>query len=90
MRHIELMINDGMIGPKSVLLALSSLTTGNLNSKLKKEATPYKMKDILPMVYDYILPPLTPEQESQQAQRALLAFAQSKPNAPENITKIAI
>lgn len=90
MRNIELMLNDGLIGPKSVLLALSALTTGNLNSKLKKDAKPYKMQDILPMAHDYIVPPLTPEEEAAQAQKSLLAFAQSKPGSPQKLTKMVI
>ena len=52
MRNIEVMLNDGMIGPKSILLALSALTTGNLNSKLKEEATPYKMADVIPLAHE--------------------------------------
>jgi hypothetical protein len=56
MHHIEIMLNDGMIGNKSILLALSYLTTGNLNSKLKKESTAYKMIDILPLAHEYIVP----------------------------------
>lgn len=83
------MINDGMLGPKSILLALSALTTGNLNSKLKKEATPYKMTDVLPSTHEYIVPPLTDEEKAAQAQKALLAFAQSKPGSPEKLNRIA-
>lgn len=89
MRNIEIMLNDGMLGPKASLLALSALTTGNLNSKIKKEAKPYKMADILPSTHEYIVPPLTPEEEAAQAQRSLVAFAQSKPGSPEKLTKMA-
>lgn len=85
MRNIEVMLNDGMIGPKSVLLALSALTTGNLNSKLSKEATSYKMEDIIPMAHEYIIPPLTEEEKAAQAQERLKAFIRSRPKAPERI-----
>lgn len=82
MRNIEIMLNDGMLGNKASLIALSSLTTGNLNSKLKKEAKPYRMEDILPSVYDYIVPPLTDEEKEMEANNKLLAFARMSPNAP--------
>lgn len=88
MRNIEIMLTDGMLGPKAILLALSALTTGNLNSKLRKEATPYKMADILPSTHEYIVPPLTSEEAAQQSQRALLSFIQSKPGAPEKLTQM--
>ena len=81
MRAIEIMFADGMLGNKAVLLALSSLTTGNLNSKIQKTARPFTMKDILPTVHDYIVPPLTPEQQREQANKQLLAFLQSRPGA---------
>ena len=79
MRNIEIMLNDGLIGQKSVLLALSCLTTGNLNSKLKKEATPYKMSDVAPLAHEYIVPPLTEEEKREQVSRNLAAFVQASP-----------
>ena len=81
MRNIEIMLNDGMLGQKSVLLALSCLTTGNLNSKLKKEAVPYKITDVLPMTHEYIVPPLTDEEKRQQVTQNLAAFMKSAPGA---------
>lgn len=83
------MINDGMLGPKAVLLALSALTTGNLNSKLKQGSSPYRMENILPSTYEYIVPPLTEEEKEIQIQKSLLAFMQASPGAPEKLGKIA-
>ena len=77
------MINDGMLGPKSVLLALSALTTGNLNSKLRPDATSYKMQDILPFMHEYIVPPLTEEEKLEQITKNLMAFAKTAPNSPK-------
>ena len=74
MRSIEIMLSDGMIGNKAVLLALSSLTTGNLNAKIQKTAKPFRMEDILPSTHDYIVPPLTEEQKREQVNNNLLAF----------------
>lgn len=79
MRNIEIMLHDGMIGPKSVLLAISCLTTGNLNSKLKQGADPYKMENVLPMVHEYIIPPLTKEEQEIQVNSNLLSYLQMHP-----------
>lgn len=81
MRSIEIMLSDGMIGNKAVLLALSSLTTGNLNAKIQKTAKPFRMEDILPSTHDYIVPPLTEEQKREQVNNKLLAFIAMKPGS---------
>jgi hypothetical protein len=81
MRSIEIMLSDGMIGNKAVLLALSSLTTGNLNAKIQKTAKPFRMEDILPSTHDYIVPPLTEEQKREQVNDKLLAFIAMKPGS---------
>jgi len=85
MHHIEIMLNDGMIGNKSILLALSYLTTGNLNAKLKKESTAYKMTDILPLAHEYIVPEMTSEEKADQANKSLLAYMAMAPGAPQNL-----
>jgi hypothetical protein len=79
------MLSDGMLGNKSILLALSALTTGNLNSKLRKDASPYRIQDILPMAHEYIIPPLSEEEKQQQVSNTLIAFMQRSPNAPAEI-----
>ena len=75
MRNIEIMLNDGMLGQKAVLLALSSLTTGNLNSKLAKGASPYRINHVLPTTHDYIHPPLTKEEQKRLVNDQLLAIS---------------
>ena len=81
MRNIEIMLSDGMIGNKAVLLALSSLTTGNLNLKIQKTTRPFTMKDVLPSTHDYIVPPLTKEQQQEQASKQLMAFLAPRPGS---------
>lgn len=81
MRNIEIMLSDGMIGPKAILLALSSLTTGNLNSKIQKSARPFTMKDVLPSTHEYISPPPTEEQLRQQVNDSLLSFMMLAPGS---------
>lgn len=85
MRNIEIMLHDGFIGQKSVLLALSALTTGNLNSKLKPTAEPYKMETILPLVHDYISPPPTEEELKAKANENLSTYIAMHPNAPKKL-----
>lgn len=85
MRNIEIMLHDGMIGQKSVLLALSALTTGNLNSKLKPTAVPYKMETVLPLVHDYISPPPTEEEMQSQVNANLSSYIAMHPNAPKKL-----
>lgn len=75
------MLSDGMIGPKAVLLALSSLTTGNLNSKIQKTTAPFTMKDILPSTHEYIVPPLTKEQQQEHVNKQLISFLATRPGA---------
>jgi hypothetical protein len=81
MRNIQILLSDGYIGNKAVLLALSSLTTGNLNSKLKTSSQPYTMKNILPSMHDYIIPPLTDEDKRMQANQQLLGFLAARPGS---------
>lgn len=81
MRNIEIMLSDGMIGNKANLLAISSLTTGNLNSKIQKTAKPFEMKDVLPSTHEYIVPPLTEQEKQAQANKNLMAFIAMKPGS---------
>lgn len=83
LRNIEIMLSDGMIGNKALLLALSSLTTGNLNSKMQKTARPFQMRDVLPSTHDYIVPPLTEKQQQEQVNQQLLNFIASRPGSEE-------
>lgn len=81
MQNIQIMLNDGAIGPKAILLALSALTTGNLNSKIKHGSNPYKIQDVLPSTFEYIIPPLSEEQQRQETQERLKAFMLSAPGS---------
>lgn len=81
MRNIEIMLHDGMIGNKATLLALSGFATGNLNAKLRQGSKSFEMKDILPSVHDYIVPPLSEEEQKAQVQRSLLTYMSSFPGS---------
>lgn len=81
MQNIQIMLSDGAIGPRAILLALSALTTGNLNSKIKPGSNPYKIQDILPSTFDYIIPPLSEEAQRQETQDRLKAFMLAAPGS---------
>lgn len=87
MQNIEIMFSDGVIGSKGILLALSVLTTGNLNSKLKQNANPFTINHVLPSTHEYIIPPLSEEEQREQANRKLMAFMAASPKAPESLRK---
>jgi hypothetical protein len=87
MQNIEIMFSDGIIGNKATLLALSMLTTGNLNSKLKQNTPPFTMSHVLPSTHEYIIPPLSDEEQKEQANQKLMAFMASSPKAPESLRK---
>ena len=75
------MLSDGFIGNKAIVLALSSLTTGNLNSKLKSTATPFTMQDVLPSLHEYIVVPPDDNDKKEMVNNQLLNFMLSKPDA---------
>lgn len=75
------MLNDGFIGVKSLGLALSSFATGNLNAKMKQGASPFTIKDMLPALHEYIIPPLTEQEKKDQVNQSLLSFMMQAPGA---------
>ena len=81
MTNIEIMLSDGMIGNKAILVALSSLTTGNLNSKIAKTAKAFEMKDVLPSTHEYIVPPPTKEEMEAEVNNKLSAFISMMPGS---------
>jgi len=79
------MLSDGYIGNKAVLIALSAFATGNLNSKLKQRATPFKIQNILPSMVDYISPPPTDEEKSAMVQTQFMSLLQRMPGADKHL-----
>lgn len=72
-----------------MLLALSSLTTGNLNAKIKATAKPFTMKDVLPSMHDYIVPPLSDAEKRNHINASLLAFMSMSPGAPKDFRGVS-
>lgn len=81
MRNIEIMLHDGYLGNKAMLLALSGFATGNLNAKLRQGNKAFEMKDILPSTHEYIVPPLTEEEQKVAVNNNLISFMAQAPGA---------
>ncbi len=84
-----MLLSDGFIGNKAVLLALSSFTTGNLNAKLKATTRPFTMKDVLPSTHDYIIPPMSEEEKRNHINSSLLAFMSMSPGSPKEFRGVS-
>lgn len=82
---ICIMYNDGVIGNLGLLQVLGNLTAGHFNSLLSKDASPYKLQDIIPNQYEYLYPPLSEEAKREQVSKNLIAFAMMSPNAPSQL-----
>lgn len=75
------MLHDGYLGTKATLLALSGFATGNLNAKLRQGARPFSMRDILPSTHEYVVPPMTEEEQKELLNNNLLSFMAQAPGA---------
>ena len=80
---ICIMYSDGLIGNKGLLEVLGSLTGAIYNYMRSENQSAFKLKDIIPKAYNYIYPPLTKEQEKNQANEALINYMKSSPKAPK-------
>ena len=79
------MYSDGIIGNFGLLEVIGGLTAGVYNYFRDKTSQAYKLKDTIPRAYDYIHPPISPEQEQETTQQTLKAFMAA--NAPEGMFK---
>jgi len=79
MAQIQTMYGDGLIGNQGLLNVLGVLTNGVFNYMRAASASPYKLANILGNAYDYLYPPLTEEEQKQQANEQLLAFMSQAP-----------
>lgn len=74
-------LNDGLIGNKTILTTMGSLTTGVFNYIRGSGAKAYELKEILGVTYDYIYRPLSDEEKREETNQKLLSFLQMMPNA---------
>lgn len=79
MTNIQAMYADGVIGNHGILTVLGQLTAGVFNYMRPANAPDYKLDKILGAAYDYIMPPLSPEQQKEMTNDALKAFISASP-----------
>lgn len=78
---VMIALNDGLIGNKTILTTMGSLTTGVFNYIRESGAKAYELKQILGLTYDYIYRPLSDEEKRDETNQRLLSFLQMMPNA---------
>jgi len=79
MTRIQTMYADGVVGNQGVLTVLGQLTAGVFNYIRAANAQPYKLAKILGSAYDYIVPPLSEEQQKQATDNALKTYMMAAP-----------
>ncbi len=79
MTRIQAMYADGVLGNQGLLTVLGQLTTGVFNYMRPANAPDYKLSKILGQAYDYIIPPLTPEQQKEASNNALKTYMMMAP-----------
>jgi len=80
---ICVLYHDGLIGNFGIIETLGNLTAGVYNYLRSENAPAYKLKDIIPSVYEYIYPPISDEAKKQDINDKLIAFALMNPGAPK-------
>lgn len=84
MAQIQTMYADGLIGNRSIIQLLGALTNGVFNYMRSANTPSYKLANIIGNAYDYIYPPLSAEEQKQQANEQLLAFMMQAPGFSAN------
>jgi hypothetical protein len=79
------MYADGLIGNHVLIETLGGLTAGVYNYMRPQGSNGYKLKDIIPKVYDYLYPPLSPAEQHDKTQDALKSYMLI--NAPKGMFK---
>ena len=79
MARIQTMYADGILGNAGILNQLGGLTNGIFNYIRPSNSPAYKLANIMGLAYDYIYPPLSPEQQKDAVNNSLLAFMSQSP-----------
>lgn len=79
MAQLQTMYADGLLGNRAIVELLGTLTTGVFNYMRSDKSPAYKLVNIIGNAYDYLYPPLTEEEQRQQANEQLLAFMSQAP-----------
>lgn len=84
MARIQVMYADGIIGNQGILTVLGQLTAGVFNYMRPANSPDYKLAKILGLAYDYIVPPLSKEQQQEATQNALKTWMSAAPGFNPN------
>lgn len=84
---ICVMYIDGQIGNRGMLELLGSLTAGVYNYMRSEHQRAFTLQDTIPKSYEYLYPPLTPEQKAKQVNDGLMSYMRVSPNAPKDLFK---
>lgn len=74
---------DGLIGNKSIIEGIGTLTAGVFNYIRAQNQRPFDLKDVVYSAFDYLYPPLSEEQKKIQANEKLLTFMLMNPGVPD-------
>lgn len=85
MSRLQAMYGDGMLGNQKVIELLGTLVTGVFNYlRDSGKSSPYTLANIIGSAYDYIYPPISPEQQKAAASNSLLTFMSQAPGFKED------
>lgn len=88
MLQIQTMYADGLVGNRQILEVLGTLTAGVFNYMRSENAPPYKLANIINLAYDYLYPPLSPEDQQKAVTNGLVAFMTQAPGYKSDILKV--
>ena len=80
-------LNDGLVGNKSLLNVMGSLTAGVFNYIRNPSARAYELSDILGVMHNYIYLPLSEEERQNAVNEGLISFMALNPNSQNYLKK---
>lgn len=89
MSRLQAMYGDGIIGNHRVIELLGTLIAGVFSYiRDPAKSAPYKLANIIGSAYDYIYPPMSPEDQKAAVSSSLLAFMSQAPGFKEDRFKV--
>lgn len=79
MARIQVMYADGVLGNQGLMTLFGQLTAGVFNYMRAANTPDYKLAKILSSAYDYIVPPLSEDQQKEATNNALKTYMMVAP-----------